>query len=125
MLGQYPPFVYFAIYTVVFHHVFIYWYCFVRHAVIYTLYDYQSQDYKSQYYDGQSNIRQCSIYLLRSFMYSSPAGDATKPLSLNKTVFLGSAIISILLIIWTIAFPDYSQDLLSAGMAWVSESFGW
>ena len=50
-------------------------------------------------------------------MYSSPAEDTTKPLSLNKTVFLGSAIISILLIIWTIAFPDYSQDLLSAGMA--------
>ncbi len=58
-------------------------------------------------------------------MYSSPSEDATKPLSLNKTVFLGSAIISILLIAWTIIFPDYSQKLLSSGMAFVSESFGW
>ena len=58
-------------------------------------------------------------------MYSSPSKDATKPLTLNKTVFLGSAIISILLIIWTIAFPDYSEALLSSSMAWVSESFGW
>ena len=58
-------------------------------------------------------------------MYSSPSEDATKPLTLNKTVFLGSAIISILLIIWTIVFPDYSETLLSSSMAWVSESFGW
>ena len=58
-------------------------------------------------------------------MYSSPSEDATKPLTLNKTVFLGSAIISILLIIWTIALPDYSEALLSASMAWVSESVGW
>ncbi|WP_372861589.1 hypothetical protein [Psychrobacter sp.] len=58
-------------------------------------------------------------------MYSSPSKDATKPLTLNKTVFLGSAIISIFLIIWTIAFPDYSETLLSSSMAWVSESFGW
>ena len=58
-------------------------------------------------------------------MHSSPSEDATKPLSLNKTVFLGSAIISILLIAWTIIFPDYSQKLLSSGMAFVSESFGW
>ena len=45
-------------------------------------------------------------------MYSSPSEDATKPLSLNKTVFLGSAIISISLIVWTIALPDYSEALL-------------
>ena len=45
-------------------------------------------------------------------MYSSPSKEVTKTLSLNKTVFLGSAIISILLIIWTIAFPDYSETLL-------------
>ncbi|WP_201555849.1 choline BCCT transporter BetT [Psychrobacter sp. 72-O-c] len=58
-------------------------------------------------------------------MNSSPSKDATQTLSLNKTVFLGSAIISILLIIWTISFPDYSQALLSSGMSWVSESLGW
>ena len=58
-------------------------------------------------------------------MYSSPSKEVTKPLSLNKTVFLGSAIISILLIIWTIAFPDYSETLLGASMAWVSDKFGW
>ena len=58
-------------------------------------------------------------------MYSSPSQDVTKPLTLNKTVFMGSAIISILLIIWTIAFPDYSEALLSASMTWVSDKFGW
>lgn len=58
-------------------------------------------------------------------MYSSPSEDATKPLTLNKVVFLGSAIISILLIIWTIVFPDYSQTLLSSSMALVSANFGW
>lgn len=58
-------------------------------------------------------------------MYSSPSEDATKPLTLNKVVFLGSAIISILLIVWTIVFPDYSESLLSSGMALVSANFGW
>ncbi len=58
-------------------------------------------------------------------MSSSPSKDATQTLSLNKTVFLGSALISILLIIWTITFPVYSENLLSSGMKWVSDSFGW
>ncbi|MEC5209238.1 choline/glycine/proline betaine transport protein [Psychrobacter sp. PL15] len=58
-------------------------------------------------------------------MSSSPSKDATQTLSLNKTVFLGSALISILLIVWTISFPDYSEALLSSGMTWVSESLGW
>ncbi|AAZ18581.1 choline/carnitine/betaine transporter, BCCT family [Psychrobacter arcticus 273-4] len=58
-------------------------------------------------------------------MYSSPSEDTTQTMSLNKTVFIGSAVISILLIIWTIVFPTYSGALLGAGMAWVSESFGW
>ncbi len=62
-------------------------------------------------------------------MQGSPSenttSSTTKLLSLNKTVFLGSAIISILLIVWTIMFPDYSEALLGSGMAWVSESFGW
>lgn len=58
-------------------------------------------------------------------MNSMPAEDAPEVLSLNKTVFLGSAIISILLIVWTIVFPDYSGSLLGAGMSWVSDNFGW
>ncbi|WP_131667639.1 choline BCCT transporter BetT [Psychrobacter pygoscelis] len=58
-------------------------------------------------------------------MHSTSSGDAGQTLSLNKTVFSGAAIISILLIIWTIAFPDYSESLLGSAMTWVSDSFGW
>src|SRR5699024_11974635 len=58
-------------------------------------------------------------------MYSSLSEDATKPLTLNKTVFLGSAIISILFIIWTIALPDYSEALLSTSMTRVTERSRW
>lgn len=58
-------------------------------------------------------------------MQSPSSGPTTQPLSLNKTVFAGAAIISILLIIWTIAFPTYSETLLGTAMRWVSDNFGW
>ncbi|WP_227429758.1 choline BCCT transporter BetT [Psychrobacter sp. I-STPA6b] len=58
-------------------------------------------------------------------MHSPSSGGATKTLTLNKTVFLGAAIISILLIIWTIIFPTYSEGLLGSAMTWVSNNFGW
>ena len=61
-------------------------------------------------------------------MNSSASGgveDHKEVLSINKTVFIGSAIVSILLIFWTITFPTYSENLLSSGMAWVSNNFGW
>ena len=58
-------------------------------------------------------------------MYSSPSQDGTKPFSLTETVFIRTPLISLHLIIWIIAFPDYSEALLSSSMAWVSESFGW
>ncbi|WP_019672028.1 choline BCCT transporter BetT [Psychrobacter lutiphocae] len=61
-------------------------------------------------------------------MNSLPSGDMEEPpevLSVNKTVFIGSAIVSILLIFWTIAFPAYSENLLSTAMTWVSDGFGW
>lgn len=58
-------------------------------------------------------------------MQSPSSGPAVQPLTLNKTVFAGAAIISILLIIWTIAFPTYSETLLGTAMRWVSDNFGW
>lgn len=61
-------------------------------------------------------------------MNNSASGDIDEHkevLSINKTVFMGSAIVSILLIFWTITFPTYSENLLSSGMAWVSNHFGW
>lgn len=51
--------------------------------------------------------------------------ETAAPLSLNKVVFIGSAILSILLIIWTLAFPTYSENLLGSAMTWVSNNFGW
>lgn len=58
-------------------------------------------------------------------MHNPVSGDETQTLSLNKTVFAGSAIISILLIVWTIAFPQASETMLANAMAFVSNSFGW
>ena len=58
-------------------------------------------------------------------MHSPSSGEATQTLTLNKTVFLGAAIISILLIVWTIAFPAFSEGLLGSAMSWVSNNFGW
>lgn len=58
-------------------------------------------------------------------MHSPSSGGAEQTLTLNKTVFAGAAIISILLIIWTIVFPDYSEALLGTAMTWVSDHFGW
>lgn len=58
-------------------------------------------------------------------MHNPSSGSATHTLSLNKIVFLGSAIISVLLIIWTIIFPTYSGELLASAMTWVSDNFGW
>lgn len=46
-------------------------------------------------------------------------------LSLNKTVFLLSSIISILLILFTIIFPNVSDAILGNALRWVSDYFGW
>lgn len=53
------------------------------------------------------------------------SSDSGEPLSLNKVVFIASALLSILLIIWTIYFPTYSETMLSTAMTWVSNNFGW
>lgn len=58
-------------------------------------------------------------------MHNLTTGNTGQTLRLNKTVFGGAAIISILLIFWTILFPNFSKDLLSHAMTWVSNNFGW
>lgn len=45
--------------------------------------------------------------------------------SLNKTVFLFSSLISIVLILYTIVFQEHSEKLLGQAMGWVSNYFGW
>lgn len=52
-------------------------------------------------------------------------GVATSPIVLNKIVFIGSALISIGLIVLTILFPKISETLLGNAMAFVSNQFGW
>lgn len=45
--------------------------------------------------------------------------------AVNKTVFAASALISILLILFTIALPSVSEALLGNSLRWVSDHFGW
>lgn len=61
-------------------------------------------------------------------MHSSPNSQEVrnlKPIKLNKIVFIGSAAVSILLIVLTILFPTLSETLLTAAMQLISNQFGW
>lgn len=55
----------------------------------------------------------------------SPIEPKSPPIKLNKIVFIGSAVVSVLLIILTILFPVVSETLLSSAMGFVSNQFGW
>ncbi|QGM80701.1 choline BCCT transporter BetT [Otariodibacter oris] len=59
-------------------------------------------------------------------MHSTPSsngGDGN--FSVNKTVFIASSAITILLILFTILFPTISESILSNSLGWVSDHFGW
>lgn len=56
---------------------------------------------------------------------NAAATDNTPVLSVNKIVFLSSAIISVLLILFTIVFPNASEKVLGHSLRWVSDTFGW
>ena len=59
-------------------------------------------------------------------MHSPPnPADAAPTLSVNKTVFLASSLVSILLIVFTILFPQASEAVLGNALRWVSDHFGW
>lgn len=59
-------------------------------------------------------------------MQSPPnPADAAPTLSVNKTVFLASSLVSILLIVFTILFPQASEAVLGNALRWVSDHFGW
>lgn len=56
----------------------------------------------------------------------NPTEPATNPpIKLNNIVFVGSAVVSVLLILLTILFPLVSETLLSGAMTFVSNQFGW
>ena len=60
-------------------------------------------------------------------MHSSPSNppDTEKRLAVNKTVFLASSVASVLLILFTIMFPNASEAVLGNALRWVSDHFGW
>lgn len=60
-------------------------------------------------------------------MHSAPNSNdgSQNKLSVNKTVFLASALISIVLILSTISFPSFSENILGHSLRWVSDHFGW
>lgn len=57
----------------------------------------------------------------------SPHNTSTEgaTLSVNRVVFLSSAIASIALILFTILFPQISEQILGNSLRWVSDTFGW
>lgn len=58
-------------------------------------------------------------------MQHSPHTVAEAKLSVNKTVFVSSALISIALILFTILFPQAGEAVLGQSLRWVSDYFGW
>lgn len=59
-------------------------------------------------------------------MQGAPASAAdSEKLSVNKTVFMASSAISVLLILFTILFPSASEAVLGNSLRWVSDHFGW
>ena len=60
-------------------------------------------------------------------MYQNPdtLPDKETTLSVNKIVFYASALLSVALILLTIAFPAASEALLGQSLRWVSDHFGW
>ncbi|MBE2895676.1 choline BCCT transporter BetT [Pasteurellaceae bacterium HPA106] len=56
---------------------------------------------------------------------TNTTGSDKTQLSVNKIVFLSSAILSIALILFTILFPEASGKLLDHSLRWVSDTFGW
>ena len=59
-------------------------------------------------------------------MQGAPASAAdSEKLSVNKTVFIASSTISVLLILFTILFPSASEAVLGNSLRWVSDHFGW
>ena len=55
----------------------------------------------------------------------TPDNGGSSSLTVNKTVFTASSLISIVLIALTIAFPNASENLLGRAMTWISDYFGW
>lgn len=45
--------------------------------------------------------------------------------AVNKTVFIASAVSSLILILFTIVFPKASEALLGNALGWISNHFGW
>ena len=58
-------------------------------------------------------------------MHSPPSSDNVPTLSVNKIVFIGSSLISIALIAFTLLFPAASEALLGNALRSVSDYFGW
>ena len=55
----------------------------------------------------------------------TPDNGGSSSLTVNKTVFTASSLISIVLIALTIAFPSASENVLGRAMTWISDYFGW
>ena len=58
-------------------------------------------------------------------MHSAPSAGGNGGFAVNKTVFAASSVITVLLILFTIAFPAASEAVLGNSLRWVSDHFGW
>lgn len=46
-------------------------------------------------------------------------------LAVNKTVFTAASVASVALIVFTILFPELSENVLGSALRWISDKFGW
>lgn len=58
-------------------------------------------------------------------MQGAPSSGGYGRFTVNKTVFAASAVITLALIIATILFPAFSENILGNSLRWVSDHFGW
>ena len=52
-------------------------------------------------------------------------GTADTPATIHRIVFTVSALLTLALIGFTLAFPGLSEQVLGHALAWVSDRFGW
>lgn len=56
---------------------------------------------------------------------SVSTGAPQEPVAINRVVFAISALVTILLIGFTLLFPAASESVLGSALSWVSDRFGW
>lgn len=58
-------------------------------------------------------------------MHTPQSSSGSGGFTVNKTVFATASAVSILLILFTVFLPEFSENILGNSLRWVSDHFGW